>query len=212
MDRILIIDKPSGMSSHDVVDFIRRRFNIRKVGHCGTLDPLATGVLVILLDKATKLSSQLSGQDKEYICKMKLGVSTDTQDASGKVVQTSNLDGINRQMIREAVLSFKGRQEQTPPMVSARHYKGKRLYKLARKGIFIKRRPRQIEIKDIEILKISAPEVDFRVVSSKGTYIRTLCHDIGQRLGCGGHMKALRRIKSGSFHIKDAVSLTSLRI
>lgn len=210
MNGILVIDKPSGMTSHDIVDFVRRRFGIRRVGHCGTLDPLATGVLVILLEKMTKLSSKFSSDDKEYIATMKLGIATDTQDAEGKIIKTASPDGITPEEIKEVILSFKGKQEQLPPMVSAKRHCGRRLYQLARRGITIKREPQRIDIEDIEILKISKPEVDFRIVSSKGTYIRTLCHDIGQRLGCGAHLTALRRIRSGRFHIKDAISLEEL--
>lgn len=210
MNGILVIDKPSGMTSHDVIDFIRRRCGIKKVGHCGTLDPLATGVLVILLEKMTKLSSRLSSDEKEYITTMRLGISTDTQDVAGKIIKTANPDGITPERIKEVILSFKGKQEQVAPMVSAKRHKGDRLYKLARKGITVQRKPHPIDIKDIKILKISKPEVDFRVVCSRGTYIRTLCHDIGQRLGCGAHMTALRRIRSGRFHIKDALSLEEL--
>lgn len=210
MNGILVIDKPSGMTSHDIVDFVRRRYRIKKVGHCGTLDPMATGVLVVLLGKATKLSSKLSGEDKEYICTVTLGVSTDTQDVTGNILRASDLDDISSDKVREVILSFKGKQEQIPPMMSAKRYNGKRLYKLARNGIAIRREPHPIDIKEIEILKISKPEADFRIVCSKGTYIRTLCHDMGERLGCGAHMAALRRIRSGRFHIKDALSLGEL--
>lgn len=210
MNGILIIDKPSGMTSHDIVNFVRGRLGIKKVGHCGTLDPLATGVLVLLLDKMTKLSSKFSSDDKEYITTMRLGISTDTQDASGQTIKTARVDSLTAERIKEAVLSFKGRQQQLPPMISAKHHKGKRLYELARQGITVKREPRQIDIKDIEILRLSKAEVEFRVTCSKGTYIRTLCHDIGEKLGCGAHMKALRRIRSGAFHIKDAISLADV--
>lgn len=211
MDNILIIDKPAGITSHDVVNFIRRKFSIKKVGHCGTLDPIATGVLVILLNGATKLSSNFSADDKEYLCTATLGVSTDTQDATGKIVKRAGIDDIGENNIRETALSFKGRQEQVPPMVSAKHHKGKRLYKLARKGIEVERRPQAIEIKDIEVLEVAKPDIRFKVVCTKGTYIRTLCHDIGEKLGCGAHMSALRRMRSGRFHIKDAVKLEELK-
>ncbi|NQT94912.1 MAG: tRNA pseudouridine(55) synthase TruB [Candidatus Omnitrophica bacterium] len=210
MDNVLIIDKPSGMTSHDAVDFIRRKLKIKKVGHCGTLDPMATGVLVILLDKATKLSAKLSCSDKEYICTMELGKATDTQDATGKIIDRAETSGISRDTIEEVILSFKGKQKQVPPMVSAKHYKGKRLYSLARKGIEVEREPKDIEIKDIEIIEIEVPLARFRVSCSKGTYIRTLCHDIGKKLGCGAHMVNLNRIRSGEFHIKDAIQLSSL--
>lgn len=210
MNNILIIDKPSGITSHDVVDAVRRRLRIRKVGHCGTLDPIATGVLVILLNEATKLSSKLSSDDKEYICTMRLGASTDTQDITGNIIKTAGTDGITESRIKEVIISFKGEQRQIPPMISAKHYKGERLYKLARRGIKIKREPVFLNIKEIEVLKISMPEVEFRAACSKGTYIRTLCHDIGEKLGCYAHMTALKRTRSGNFYIKDAISLEEL--
>ncbi|MFH1645619.1 MAG: tRNA pseudouridine(55) synthase TruB [Candidatus Omnitrophota bacterium] len=210
MEEILVVDKPSGMTSHDVVDVIRKVYNIRKVGHCGTLDPMATGVLVLLLGKATKLSAKLSAQDKEYVCGMKLGVVTDSHDSMGKVIQEMEVDNIYEQKIKEVIRSFVGKQQQVPPMVSAKQYKGKRLYMLARKGIEVKREPVDIEISDIEILEINKPFVRFKVYCSKGTYIRTLCNDIGQKLGCGAHMTELRRIASGKFHIDQAVKLEDL--
>ncbi|NQT90707.1 MAG: tRNA pseudouridine(55) synthase TruB [Candidatus Omnitrophica bacterium] len=211
MDNILIIDKPKGLTSHDVIDLVRKRLKVKKAGHCGTLDPMATGVLVVLLNKATKLSSQFSADDKEYLCTMTLGATTDTQDSTGKVLKEAGLDGIDDDRIKEAIMSFKGKQEQIPPMVSAKLHKGKRLYKLARKGIEVERSPQQIEIKEIEIVGISKPEAEFKVTCSKGTYIRTLCHDIGEKLGCGAHMSALRRMRSGKFHIDDAISAEDIR-
>ncbi len=210
MDDIIIIDKPSGMTSHDVVAIARRTLKIKKIGHCGTLDPLATGVLVLVVNKATKLSASLSADDKEYLCVMELGVVTDTQDATGEVISRSSTDAIDKLAVEEAILSFHGKQEQIPPMVSAKHHNGKRLYKLARKGIVVEREPVDIEIKDIEILNIKDNKAEFRVVCSKGTYIRTLCHDIGQKLGPGAHMKSLRRTRSGRFCIKDAIALEDI--
>lgn len=207
---ILIVDKPSGMTSHDVVDVVRRVYKIQKVGHCGTLDPMATGVLVLLLGKATKLSAKLHIQDKEYICSMKLGIVTDSHDSMGKVLNETSTNHIDESKVKEVLSLFTGRQKQIPPMVSAKQHKGKRLYLLARKGIEIKREPVDIEIKDIEILEINIPFVKFRVCCSKGAYIRTLCHDIGKSLGCGAHMTELRRIRSGGFHIDDAVKLEDL--
>ena len=210
MDRILVIDKPSGMTSHDVVDVVRKKLNIRKVGHCGTLDPMATGVLVILTNKATKRQAELSSDEKEYVCTMVLGSATDSHDSTGKTTHEASTDNINDALIHEALNSFKGKQKQIPPMVSAKHYKGKRLYKLAREGIVVEREPVDIEIRKLEILKIDKDEVRFRVVCSKGTYIRTLCDDIGKRLGCFAHMKALRRTRSGNFLIDDAIKLESI--
>jgi tRNA pseudouridine55 synthase len=210
MNKVLIIDKPQGMTSHDVVDIVRRRLGIRKVGHCGTLDPMATGVLVVVMGKATKQSAALSSHDKEYICRITLGVSTDTYDSTGKITQEKQLEGITESVIKDRMLSFKGEQQQVPPMVSAKHHNGQRLYRLARKGLVVERKPVEIDIKDIEILDINGRDVDFRVTCSKGTYIRALCNDIGEKLGCGAHMSQLRRIRSGEFHIKDAIALKDI--
>ena len=207
MDNVLIIDKPAGMTSHDVVDAVRRKLKVKRVGHCGTLDPMATGVLVLVMNKATKLSAELSADDKEYLCSISIGITTDTHDATGKLISQKGVDALDTKTIRDAILSFRGKLKQVPPMLSAKHHKGERLYNLARKGITVKRDPVDVEIKDIEVLNIKDNEAAFRLVCSKGTYVRTLCHDIGERLGCGAHMKSLRRIRSGSFHIKDAVSL-----
>lgn len=210
MDRILVIDKPSGMTSHDVVDLVRKKLNIRKVGHCGTLDPMATGVLVILTNKATKRQAELSSDEKEYICIMALGRATDSHDSTGITTDEATTENINDALIKDVLNSFKGKQKQIPPMVSAKHHKGKRLYKLAREGIVVEREPVDIEIKELEILKIDKDEITFRVVCSKGTYIRTLCDDVGKKLGCFAHMKALRRTRSGSFLIDDALKLDNI--
>lgn len=204
---ILLIDKPKKFTSHDVVDFIRKKFKISKVGHCGTLDPIATGILVILLGNATKLASKYLNDDKKYLCTMKLGISTDTQDAEGKIIAKRPLEDITAEKIRRVAEFFKGEIEQIPPMVSAKHYKGIRLYKLARKGLVVKRSPNKICIYKIKILSIKIPYVEFIMESSKGTYIRTLCHDIGERLGCGAHMHALRRLASGDFKVENAHTL-----
>lgn len=210
MENILIIDKPSGMTSHDVVDAVRKRFSIKKVGHCGTLDPMATGVLVILKNEATKLSSKLSCDDKEYMCRLTLGVSTDSHDSTGKQMASKEVEGITDKSIKDAVLSFMGKQKQMPPMVSAKYHNGQRLHRLARKGIVVDRDPVDIEIKDIVVLSINGRDIELKIHCSKGTYIRTLCHDIGQRLGCGAHMSSLRRIRSGKFCIKDAIALEDI--
>jgi len=207
---LLLVDKPKGITSHDVVDFIRKRFKINKVGHCGTLDPIATGLLVILLGRATKSASRYLNDDKRYLCTMKLGIVTDTQDAEGKIITNSVVENITAKQIREVAKSFKGEIEQIPPMVSAKHYKGVRLYKLARKGLEVKRFPKKICIYNITVLSIKIPYVEFIMESSKGTYIRTLCHDIGEKLGCGAHMRALRRLASGNFKVENAHTLKEL--
>jgi len=220
MDGILVVNKPSGITSHDVVDFIRRKFNIKRVGHAGTLDPLATGVLVMLLGKATKLSNTFINDDKEYIAKLYFGKSTDTQDSQGKVLEEKNIEPLDIENIRKALENFKGEIEQIPPMVSAIKHKGKKLYELARLGKTVTREPRKIRISEIEILDFKFPELTFRVKCSKGTYVRALCEDIGRSLGVPSHMSGLVRSASGDFllensknmedvHEKDIISYSS---
>jgi tRNA pseudouridine55 synthase len=210
MNGILVVDKPPGMTSHDVVLFIRRRFGIGKVGHAGTLDPMATGVLVLLIGDATKLSSRLVSDIKEYRAEMKLGETTLTGDSDGDLAATSSVAGITGEKIKEAIGSFLGEIEQVPPMVSAVKHKGERLYKLARRGITVERKPRTVTIHEITTEKIALPLVNFRVRCSKGTYIRKLAEDIGQKLGCGAHLTSLERTASGRYDIKDAVRLERL--
>jgi tRNA pseudouridine55 synthase len=207
MDGILIVNKPAGITSHDVVDFIRRKFNMERVGHAGTLDPMATGVLVMLLGKATKLSNTFTNHDKEYVAKVFFGKKTDSQDASGKVIEERNIDNPGIEAIKKALDSFKGEIEQIPPMVSAIKYKGKKLYELARSGKTVVREPRKIRISDIEILDFKFPELTFRVKCSKGTYVRTLCEDIGRSLGAPSHMSELVRTRSGDFLLEDSKNL-----
>ena len=211
MDGILIINKPAGLTSHDVVDFIRKRFRIKKAGHAGTLDPLATGVLIILLNKSTKLSSRIMNDAKEYEVTLKLGVSTDSGDADGRILSRSNKTNVERERLQAAIKGFLGDVEQIPPMVSALKYKGKRLYQLARKGIEVPRKPRLIHIFKIEIIEFSPPFIGLRVLCSKGTYIRTLCSEIGQVLGCGAYAERMRRIRSGDYHIQDSLTFDELR-
>ncbi len=206
---ILVVDKEKGMTSHDVVDLIRKRFRIKKVGHAGTLDPNATGVLVILLGKATRSSDTFLNEEKEYAATMKLGERTDSGDRDGKVIATSEA-AVGQERIRAVVGEFVGEIEQVPPMVSAKRVNGKRLYKLARKGIEVKREPRRITIKSINVKNIDMPYVNMDVVCSKGTYIRQLADDIGQKLGCGAHLTELRRTRSGAFSLKKAVTIGQL--
>ncbi len=212
MDGILVIDKPRGMTSHDVVDFIRKRFDLEKVGHAGTLDPAVTGVLVILIGKATKLSSKLTGEDKEYEATMTLGKKTDSGDGEGKVIAEGDYSMMTQKLITDAFASFKGEIEQVPPMVSAIRHKGKRLYELARQGKEIPRQPRTVYIKELKIQKIEIPKVDFSVVCSKGTYVRKLCEDIGDKLGCGGYMSGLRRIRAGEFTLEKSIVIDRLKL
>ncbi len=210
MDGILIVDKPKGLTSHDIVDLVRKRFKIKKAGHAGTLDPAATGVLVLLLGKSTRLQSQLIVDTKIYEVVLKLGVCTDTHDSEGKIVSESDCSHLKDEDIEKALKQFVGVQEQIPPMYSAVKHKGKKLYELARKGKTVERKPRTIEIYDLTIKDIKLPYVSFTVHSSKGTYIRQLASDIGETLGCGAYMHELRRVKSGKFSIADALSLSEL--
>ncbi len=211
MDGILIVDKPAGITSHDVVDFIRRQFRIKKVGHAGTLDPQATGILVILLGRLTKLSQQISGHDKEYQARLTLGIATDSQDGQGRIVKKEPVANLTLEQIEETFCQFLGEIKQIPPMFSALKYQGKRLYKLARQHLEVKRRPRQVYIYKLSLTSFKLPDICFIVRCSKGTYIRTLCVDIAQRLGCPGYLSALRRVKSGPFTIAQAISLDELR-
>lgn len=211
MDGILIVDKPKGMTSHDVVDFVRRNFDIKKAGHAGTLDPSVTGVLVVLVGKATKLSSKFSNSDKEYEAVMTLGKRTHTGDAEGRILREDGYSGITEETIRRVFRSFEGETEQIPPMVSAIRHKGRRLYELARKGKDVPREPRKINIKKLDIEKIEIPEIHFSVKCSKGTYIRKLCDDIGEAMGCGAHLSYLRRISAGDFTVEGAIPLEELK-
>ena len=209
-DGVLLVDKPSGLTSHDVVDRIRRRFGFKKVGHCGTLDPIATGLLVIVLERATKLQNHLMADDKAYEGIMRLGVSTDSQDADGKVIAEKPVPPLTSTDLERVFTRFRGDIQQVPPMISAIKYKGQPLYKLARKGKTIEREPRAIHIYDLRLLTFDPPNAGFRVQCTKGTYVRTLCSDIGDVLGCGAHIAELRRTRSGQFDLKDAQPLDTL--
>ncbi len=208
MDGIVNILKPSGMTSHDVVSFVRRCTNIKKVGHTGTLDPQAVGVLPICIGKATKVAEFLTTQNKQYRAEIKLGITTDTQDSTGEILTREEVD-FSVDKIRQVIYSFQGDINQVPPMYSAIKVKGKKLYELARKGIEIKREPRRVKIHEIKILDIDLNEhtILIDVKCSKGTYIRTLCYDIGKALGCGAHMSFLLRTKSGIFTLEKAVTV-----
>lgn len=205
LDGVLLVDKPSGPTSHDLVNRIRRTFRIPKVGHGGTLDPNATGLLLILLGKGTKLSDALMGGDKAYTATMRLGRETTSQDCDGEVVSEKPFESVTREQTEAAFRNLLGDQFQTPPMVSAIKINGVPLYKLARKGEEVERKPRFIHIYRIDITAWAPPLVTFDVVCTKGTYVRTLAHDAGQALGCGASLDALRRTQSGRFDIKDAM-------
>ena len=211
MDGVLLVDKAPDWTSFDVVNFLKNRFNIPKIGHCGTLDPAATGLLVVVCGKFTRLSNILSADNKVYETKLLLGVKTDTDDMEGNIIEERPVDGLNADTVREAIMSFIGDSMQIPPMVSAIKKDGRKLYELARKGIEIEREPRPIHISKIDIADIALPEAEFTVYCSKGTYIRSLCADIGTKLGTVGTLKHLRRTVSGKFSIADAITLDELK-
>lgn len=211
MDGILVVDKPQGWTSHDVVDFIRKRFGFRKVGHAGTLDPMATGVLVVLIGALTKSSNLFSADDKEYEGALTLGAESDTGDADGKIASSGKPLNFSSCEIEEAFGKFLGEIEQRPPMYSAVKVKGRRLYKLARRGIVVAVDTRKVCIKNIGITDIKLPQVSFKVTCSKGTYIRSLAVDIGKALGCGAYLSRLTRTRSGRFGIDGAVKIDKLK-
>ncbi|MBC8262604.1 MAG: tRNA pseudouridine(55) synthase TruB [Anaerolineales bacterium] len=209
MTGILNIAKPAGMTSHDVVDRVRRLSGQRRVGHAGTLDPAATGVLVVCVGQATRVAEYLMASDKVYQAQIRLGVSTDTHDAEGDVTATAEVD-VHEEEIRKALTTFVGSIQQTPPMYSALKREGVPLYKLARQGITVERKPRSVVIHDIELLDWNPPLLTIQVKCSPGVYIRALARDLGQTLGCGAHLQSLIRLASGRFILKEAVSLDEL--
>jgi tRNA pseudouridine55 synthase len=209
-DGLLIIDKPAGVTSHDVVDIVRKRLKTKRVGHSGTLDPVATGVLVLLVGKATKLFSQFVHFDKEYEATLKLGIVTSTGDAEGKILFQKNIRHIVESQVRDVFTSFVGEREQIPPMVSAIRHQGRRLYELARRGIEVDRRARPIKIYELKITRLALPEVDFYVKCSKGTYIRRLGEEIGEKLGVGGFISHIRRVSLGPYHIREAIKIEAI--
>jgi len=204
LDGAILIDKPAGPTSHDVVDAIRRRFQIKKVGHCGTLDPNATGLLIIVLGRGTKLSEKLMGDDKVYEGTIKFGESTDSYDADGELTASLPVPMMTLEQLNEEAAKFIGDQMQVPPMVSAIKKNGVPLYKLARKGIEIEREPRLIHIYNFRFTDYTEPLGQFRVACTKGTYVRSIAHDLGQKLGCGAHLATLRRSVSGKFDVAEA--------
>ncbi len=211
IDGVLLVDKARGMTSHDVVAIARRALGTKKVGHCGTLDPLATGLLLITIGRGTKIQDLLMSEDKEYVGTIRLGEVTDSQDADGQVIESNPVPAFAREQIQRAFDKFRGDFYQTPPMVSAIKKNGVPLYKLARQGKQIEREPRFVRVYAQEIRDIRLTEIDFLVVCSKGFYVRTYANDIGRELGCGGHLSALRRTKSGRFSVDNAVSVEDLK-
>lgn len=209
-DGVVLVDKPAGPTSHDIVDAVRRRFDLPKVGHGGTLDPQATGLLVLLIGRATKLADTFTSSDKAYEGTMVLGVSTDSYDADGKVVREADPGSVTKEQLEARMKAMAGDLLQTPPMVSAVKIEGVPLYKLARRGQTVERKPRLVHIYEFSLRRFALPEADFCVRCTKGTYVRSLCADIGEALGCGAHLSALRRTQSGSFNVADAMPFDAL--
>ena len=209
MDGVINIYKERGFTSHDVVAKLRGILRQKKIGHTGTLDPDAVGVLPVCLGKGTKICEFLSDEDKTYRAVLRLGVTTDTQDHTGKILRERSVD-VTEEQVREVIEEFEGKQMQLPPMYSALKVNGRKLYELAREGREVERKAREIYIYEIQILKIELPLVEMKVTCSKGTYIRTLCHDIGEKLGCGGCMQELTRTRVGTFYLEDSLTLAQV--
>jgi tRNA pseudouridine55 synthase len=210
LDGALLIDKPAGPTSHDVVDKIRRTFGIKKVGHCGTLDPNATGLLIIVLGRGTKLSERLMSDDKVYEGTIKFGEATDSYDCDGEITATMPVPPLTLEQLNEACAPFIGDIMQTPPMVSAIKKDGVPLYKLARKGVEVEREPRLVHIYNFRFTSYAEPLGQFRLACTKGTYVRSVAHELGQQLGCGAHLATLRRAVSGKFDVADALPLDAI--
>jgi tRNA pseudouridine55 synthase len=207
LDGALLIDKPAGPTSHDVVDMVRRHFSIKKVGHCGTLDPGATGLLIIVLGRGTKLSERLMSDDKVYEGTIKLGETTDSYDADGELTGSLPVPPLTVDDLNATALEFVGDQMQMPPMVSAIKKAGVPLYKLARKGIEVPREPRLIHIYTFRFSEYQEPLGRFRLACTKGTYVRSVAHNLGEKIGCGAHLATLRRLTSGKFDVSTAIPL-----
>ncbi len=210
MNGILIVDKPQGWTSHDVVAKLRGIYREKRIGHSGTLDPMATGVLVVFLGRATRAVELCENDEKEYVAGLRLGLVTNTQDVTGETLEENSVNA-TRQQVEEVLKSFLGPQSQIPPMYSAVKIGGKKLYEMARKGQEVERKPRNITIEALELLEQNGNDYLIRVRCSKGTYVRTLCHDIGTALGCGGCLYFLQRTKAGRFTLEDAVSLEEIQ-
>src|SRR5208337_5081349 len=209
-DGAVLIDKPAGPTSHDVVDALRRAFRLEKVGHCGTLDPNATGLLLIVLGRGTKLSEKLMSDDKVYEGTIKMGESTDSYDADGELVAALPVPPLTLEELNTAANEFVGDLMQTPPMVSAIKKGGVPLYKLARKGLEVPREPRLVHVYNFRFSAYQEPLGQFRLACTKGTYVRSIAHELGQKLGCGGHLATLRRVTSGKFDVAQAIPLAEV--
>lgn len=211
MQGVINVLKPSGMTSHDIIKRLRKLLNIKKIGHSGTLDPAATGVLPVFVGRATKAIEFFEKDDKEYTAEICFGITTSTADAEGEVVNIyPHPFEINREELEKILAEFIGEIEQIPPMYSAVHYKGKKLYELARQGVTVEREPRRVRIYSIKVIDVSSTSAVIEVICSKGTYIRTLCEDIGKKLGFGAHLSNLRRTRSGPFDIQNAFTLEQI--
>ena len=211
VDGVLLVDKDPDMTSHDVVSVARRTLGQKKIGHCGTLDPMATGLLILTLGRGTKIQDLLMAEDKEYVGTVRLGEETTTQDKEGEIVLSKDVPELDEQGILFALKDFTGDFYQTPPMVSAIKKDGVPLYKLARQGKEVKREPRLVHVYDYELTSLNLPEFDFRVVCSKGFYVRTYAHEIGIKIGCGAHLSSLRSTKSGKFSADGAITFDELK-
>lgn len=210
LDGAILIDKPSGPTSHDVVDAIRRKFGIKKVGHCGTLDPNATGLLIIVLGRGTKLSEKLMGDDKVYEGTIKFGEATDSYDSDGEITASLPVMPMTVEELNEEAATFIGDLMQKPPMVSAVKKGGVPLYKLARKGVEVEREARLIHVYNFRFTKYEEPLGTFKLACTKGTYVRSIAHDLGEKIGCGAHLTTLRRTVSGKFDVADALPLDAV--
>jgi len=209
-DGVLVVDKPSGPTSHDVVDRIRRDFGFKKVGHGGTLDPQATGLLIILIGRGTKLADRFTHSDKTYEGTLRLGIDTDSHDRDGTIVREADCSGVTREQLEAEMAKLTGDLLQVPPMVSAVKVDGVPLYRRARKGQTVEREPRLIHVYEFALLSFESPRAGFRVRCTKGTYVRKLCADVGAALGCGAHLETLRRTQSGAISIADALTMDKI--
>jgi tRNA pseudouridine55 synthase len=210
LEGVLLVDKPGQHTSHDVIARLRGMLRMRKIGHAGTLDPMATGLLIVLLGRATRVSQFMISLDKEYEGTVELGKTTDSQDADGEVMETRPVPDLDEAAVRSAIQGFLGDQYQTPPMYSAIKIGGVPLYKKARKGEEVEREPRFIRVMSWDLLGFQTPRIDFRLRCTKGTYVRTLAHDLGAKLGCGAHLAALRRTATDRFRVENALTLDQI--
>ena len=210
LDGVLLVDKPRDHTSHDVIARLRGKLRMRKIGHAGTLDPMATGLLVVLVGRATRVSQYIISLDKDYEGTAELGKTTDSQDAQGQTMETRPVPALTEAEVRAAMQGFLGDQYQTPPMFSAIKIEGVPLYKRARRGEEVEREPRFIRVMSWDLLRFESPLIDFRLRCTKGTYVRTLAHDLGNRLGCGAHLSALRRTATDKFSVAQALTMEEI--